>query len=87
MTDEEQRLLRNLHDALMKPRKWRDGYDRSLLSQLERMVEDWPEVQTMSKDWKRMGWAMRGLFAFFIFLGSLIVAWDKITAFLRGLAK
>ena len=71
MTDEESRMVREMYNALMVKQP----------GQREPLIE---RMGTMSRDWQRMGWASRALFAALLGVGSLLAAWDKIVEWLRS---
>lgn len=69
MTDDEQRMLREMYNALMIKQP----------GQSEPLIE---RMAVMSKDWQRMGWAARGMLFLIFTFGSVAAAWDKIKAWL-----
>lgn len=72
MTEEERKMLRKLYSALMEKQP----------GQKEPLVD---RISIMSRDWQRMGWAMRMLMAAAVGFLWLIKSWEEFSAWVKGL--
>lgn len=71
VTDEERRMLRKMYFALMEKQP----------GQKEPLID---RMSIMSRDWQRMGWAMRMLMAGAVGFVALINSWERFVNWIKG---
>ena len=71
MTDDEKKMLREMHDTLFKPR----------IGKKTSLIED---LVSMSDEYRNAKWSARLALLGVLTLGSIFAAWDKIRQFVLG---
>ena len=96
MTNDEKKMLRDLHEAFCKPMP---GSKKTLLEELTDLHNElfrkdpatgkslFQEISAVVLAFNRWGWLGRFAIWGFLTVGSIVVAWDKIVVFFKGTSE